>query len=188
MSSGENDVIFVFPAKPYRYGVTGLESFPLVEPADVRRRDAASHGRGNAEVTTAVRARRRPSADRRAAFGSRRPSAPPAHVDEGLGFRRRVLVHQMRQDVPDVARPGGALQEVPQREEAVLVRAVQQIVRRRDKPEPAPVSKSRGIFPTPGIFGSAMFFSDRVRVFRYFVKFTFVNDPKDVLGVSENII
>lgn len=125
----------------YRYDFTGGESFPLVKPTDVRRRGTTSFGRRHDEVATAVRTGCQSTPGRRATFGPRRPSSPPSHADEGFRFRRRVLVHQMRQNVPDVARPGGAFQEVSQREETVLLRVVQQIFRSRDKPKPTPVSR-----------------------------------------------
>jgi len=121
-----------------RHELAGGQSVPLVRStADF----GGAVGRGHDEAAAAVRARRQPAARGRAAVGPRRPHAAPPHVDEGLGFRRRVLVHQVRQNVPDFARPGSALPEVAQRQKTVLVRAVQQIVRRRDKPEPTPVSR-----------------------------------------------
>jgi len=131
----------------YRHEFAGGQSVPLVRPtADFRRRGgAAPVGRGHDEAAAAVRARRQSAAGRSATVGPRRPHATPPHVDEGLRLRRRVLVHQVRQNVPDIARPGGALSQVAQRQEAVLVRAVQQIVRRRDKPEPTPVSRVRPV-------------------------------------------
>jgi len=123
------------------------QSVPLIGPtADFRwRSGAAPVGRGHDEAAAAVRARRQSAAGRSATLGPRWPHATSPHVDEGLRLRRRVLVHQMRQNVPDIARPGGAFSQVAQRQEAVLVRAVQQILRRRDKPEPTPVSRVRPV-------------------------------------------
>lgn len=146
----------------HRYELVGGEPVPRVGPADVGRRGAASVGRRHDEAAATVRAGRQSAAGRRAAVGPGRPPAAPPHVDEGLRVRRRVLVHQVRQDVPDVARPGGALPEVAQRQATVLVRAVQQVFRGRDKPEPAPVSLAH--YSVRSFFRTRVFWRVQMRI------------------------
>lgn len=132
-----------------RHEFAGGQSVPLAgATADFERRCGASPvGRRHDEAAATICARRQSAAGRRAAVGPRRSHATPPHADEGFSFRRRVLVHQMRQNVPHVPWLGGTLPEVAQRQEAFLVRAVQQIFRCRDKPEPTPVSRVRPILP-----------------------------------------